>query len=63
MSSSNSEDNDDYIVAAQMMICANVVVMEAVSRKKVVPMKNKHRTAPREPKRKWRHDEALHCIK
>jgi hypothetical protein len=53
MSSSNSEDNDDYIVAAQMMICANVVVMEGVSRKKDAPMKIDHRTALREPKRKW----------
>jgi hypothetical protein len=46
-----------------MMICANVVVMEGVSRKKDAPMKIDYRTAPRELKRKWRHDKALCCIK
>jgi hypothetical protein len=52
-----------YIAAAQMMMCVNAAVMEEVSRNKDVPMKIDHRTAPREPKAKWRHEEALACIK
>jgi hypothetical protein len=64
MAFSNEEDNNNYIVAAQMMMCVHAVAMEEVSRKKDVPiMKIDHRTALREPKAKWRHEEALACIK
>ena len=60
-----SEEEDlEYTVAAQMMMCVNAVVMEETARnKKDVPMKIDHRTAPRKPKTRWRHDEALACIK
>ena len=59
------DEDDDWellMVVAQTVMNQNAAVVLHLQQQQRNKRKTDHRTLPRSTRRKWRHDEALHCI-
>ena len=65
MDTDDEDDWDETIAAANVVIANNMAMLSHMSwrLKKAKEQQRDHRTLPRKKRRKFRHSEALHCIR